>query len=79
MVASVWTAPQAILIWFEFVKERRKDIQRSSDADKEVHYTNLAAATQAELSRSHLAGWNARARSWLMTANEIKRIGSSGN
>ncbi|KAJ8067785.1 hypothetical protein OCU04_003383 [Sclerotinia nivalis] len=73
MLVSVWTAPQAISIWFELVKERRRYVQSSFYTGEKVRYTTLTAAAQADISRLHLAEWDASARSWLRTTNEMKR------
>jgi hypothetical protein len=72
MLARVWTGPEAISIWFELVKERRREIESKFNAEEEVPYPTFTAAAQAVISRAQLAEWDASARSWLRTADGIK-------
>lgn len=72
MLARVWPASEAVSVWFELVKERRRQIEKKWEENEALPYATLSAATQSEISRSSLAEWDASARSWLRTADRIK-------
>ena len=72
MLARVWNAPEAISVWVELVKERRKQIVVRFEGEEEVRYSTVAAAAQPEIPRSALAEWDASTRAWLRTADNIK-------
>ena len=72
MLARVWPAPEATSVWYELVKERRKDIARRYEDEEAIHFSTLAAAAQASISRANLAEWDASARAWLRTADRVK-------
>lgn len=72
MLARVWTAPEAISIWVELVAERKKEIARKVDKGEPINFS-LAAAAAQDISRPQLAAWDASARAWLRTADDIFR------
>ncbi|KAI9690167.1 MAG: hypothetical protein M1822_009128 [Bathelium mastoideum] len=72
MLARIWTAAEATSIWFELVKERRKNIVVRYDEGEALRFSTLTAAAQTEISRSSLADWDSSARSWLRTADRMK-------
>ncbi|MCJ1313199.1 hypothetical protein MMC25_006876 [Agyrium rufum] len=71
MLARIWTAPEATSIWFELAQERRKNIGVRYEEGETLRFSTLAAAAQSEISRSNLAEWDASARSWLRTADQV--------
>lgn len=72
MLARVWPAPEATSVWYELVKERRKDISKRYEHEEAIHFSTLTAAAQANISRANLAEWDASARAWLRTADRVK-------
>ncbi|TLD27937.1 hypothetical protein E2P81_ATG06283 [Venturia nashicola] len=72
LLSRLLDAPEAISVWVEIVKERRKEIAGQYEAGEEIHYATMTAAAQSEISRSQLAEWDASARSWLRTADKVK-------
>ena len=73
MLARIWTAPEATSLWVEIVACRRREIEINCKGDEAKDYVLLQAAQQ-DLSRSHLADWDASARAWLRTADEAKQL-----
>ncbi|KAI2470450.1 hypothetical protein F4781DRAFT_421366 [Annulohypoxylon bovei var. microspora] len=73
LLASSWGAPEAISIWYEMIVERRNEIALRVQRGEEVGFATAAAAAQQEIPRSQLAEWDASARSWLETADGIKK------
>ena len=73
MLARSWPVPEAIAIWVELVEERKKEIEAKSDPN-ELHGLLARATAQQEISRAHLAAWDASARAWLRSADEVKRF-----
>jgi hypothetical protein len=73
MLARSWPVPEAIAIWVELVEERKKEIEAKSDPN-ELHGLLARATAQQEISRAHLAAWDASARAWLRNADEVKRF-----
>lgn len=73
LLASMWDAPEAISIWVQMVAERRSEIALQAQRGEEVKFSTFAAAAQQEIPRNQLADWDASARSWLETADEIKK------
>lgn len=72
MLARAWNAQEATSIWFELVNERRRQIASAYESGDAIHFATLAAAAKSEISRQSLAEWDASARSWLRTADQIK-------
>lgn len=71
MLARMFSAPEAISIWYELVENRKSQIIASAETEP-LHFATLAAA-KVSLSRDQLAEWDISARSWLRTADEAKR------
>lgn len=72
MLARVWPASEATSVWYELVKERRRNIEQKWNANEELNFASLTAAAQSDISRANLAEWDASARSWLRTADTVK-------
>lgn len=72
MLARVWPASEATSVWYELVKERRRDIEQKWNDDEALPFASLTAAVQSDISRANLAEWDASARSWLKTADKVK-------
>lgn len=71
MLARMFSAPEAISIWYELAENKKREILASSE-NEPLHFATLAAA-KVSLSRDQLAEWDMSARSWLRTADEAKR------
>lgn len=71
LLAFMWDASSATSIWVELVKERRQKIARDLENGAALPFSLAAAAAQQEIPRSQLAEWDASARSWIETANNI--------
>nr|KMM71266.1 hypothetical protein CPAG_07573 [Coccidioides posadasii RMSCC 3488] len=72
LLARRWNALIATSIWVELVEERKKQIATEFDNGNATHYSTLQAARQ-DISREQLAEWDAGARAWLGTADEVLR------
>ncbi|KAK2808292.1 hypothetical protein FQN50_004851 [Emmonsiellopsis sp. PD_5] len=72
MLARFWEPPEAVSIWVEIVKKRREDIATKLEDGQSLPFAMATAATQGEISRAQLAEWDASARAWIRTADEIK-------
>jgi hypothetical protein len=73
MLARVWKSHEAISVWYELVKERRKAVAAKYESGENMPFSLLTAATQADVPRTQLAEWDASARAWLRTADRVKR------
>ncbi|KAK0642642.1 hypothetical protein DIS24_g8830 [Lasiodiplodia hormozganensis] len=71
MLARMFSAPEAISIWYELVENRKSEILASTE-NEPLHFATLAAA-KVSISRDQLAEWDISARSWLRSADEAKR------
>lgn len=69
----MWPGPEATAIWVELVAERKKDINEKMDASQIQGLAARVAAHQ-EISRSDLAAWDASARAWLLSADEVQKF-----
>lgn len=72
LLARMWTASEAVSIWDEIIRERRREIASMFDTHAAVPYASLTAATQQDISLEQIAVWDASARAWLRTADRIK-------
>lgn len=73
LLARTWSGPEAIAIWVEIVKERKKDIEENTDPSQ-LQSLPARVAAQQEISRSDLAAWDASARAWLLSADEVQNF-----
>ncbi|PMD33354.1 hypothetical protein L207DRAFT_498840 [Hyaloscypha variabilis F] len=73
MLARSWPATVATSIWVELVAERKKELEKNID-DSQLHGLLARDAAQQEISRAALAAWDASARAWLRTADEVKAL-----
>ncbi|KAL8671653.1 MAG: hypothetical protein Q9168_003859 [Polycauliona sp. 1 TL-2023] len=73
LLARTWSSPEAIAIWVELVAERKKDINENTDASQ-IQGLAARVAAQQEISRADLATWDASARAWLLSADEIQKF-----
>ncbi|KXH29080.1 hypothetical protein CSIM01_02149 [Colletotrichum simmondsii] len=71
MLAKMWTAPEAVSIWFELVTERQRTISEQLERGDALPFSLAAAAAQRQIQRSQLAEWDASARAWLQTADSV--------
>lgn len=73
MLARMWSGPEATSVWVELVESRKREIKTTCDQG-ELMYPQVLAAAQQDLTRKHLADWDASARAWLQTADEAKKL-----
>ena len=71
MLARTLSGPEAIALWVELVAERKKDIEKNMDVSQ-LQGMAAKVAAQQEISREDLAKWDASARAWLQSADEVK-------
>ena len=71
ILARTWTGSEATSIWTEIVSERKKEVEEKCQAGAALPIATLLAARQ-DIARSQLAEWDASARSWLQSADEVK-------
>ena len=69
----MWPGPEAIAIWVELVAERKKDIIENMDSSQ-IQGLAARVAAQQEISRADLAAWDASARAWLLSADEVQKF-----
>ena len=73
LLARMWTGPEAISIWVDLIESRRRQVQKEFD-DGQIVDPNIAMALMQNVSRKDLADWDASARSWLSTADQIEIV-----
>lgn len=73
MLARAWPAPVATSIWKELVTERKIEIEKNAD-DGQLQGLFARMAAKQDITRAHLAAWDASARAWLRTADEVKAV-----
>lgn len=73
MLARIWPGPEATSLWVELVDGRREEIEAKCTGNGSHDYILLQAAQQ-DLTRTQLAEWDASARAWLRTADEVKKV-----
>jgi len=73
LLARIWPGPEATSIWSELVIARKDEIHRQAEAATfpSEHNKQMLAAMQ-EISRKELATWDASARSWIQSADQVK-------
>lgn len=71
LLARIWEASEATSIWVEMVQERKRSIESSFDSGNPAEIATYMIARQ-ELSREHLANWDASARAWLRVADRVE-------
>ena len=73
LLARAFSPSQATAIWVELVIERKREVESDSD-DSQFQSLAARAACRQDLSRDELAKWDASARAWLLSADEVKRL-----
>ncbi|EHK40690.1 hypothetical protein TRIATDRAFT_320993 [Trichoderma atroviride IMI 206040] len=74
MLARMFSNVEATAIWMQLVDGRLKDLERASETSQIQGLAALYAAEQGrQILRDDLASWDASARAWLQTANEVKK------
>ena len=71
MLARMFSSPEATSVWIELVTGRKQEIASIYSSGDPLHFQSYAAAEQ-DFTRGQLAGWDASARSWLLTADDAK-------
>ncbi|RYP42064.1 hypothetical protein DL767_000576 [Monosporascus sp. MG133] len=64
----MWKDSEAISLWVELISERKREVLASVEQGEGIP-TALASAVQQDITRDHLAKWDASARAWLQTAD----------
>lgn len=70
MLARAFKSDEAIATWWELVQTRRQELERKINTEPQTTSTYIAA--QQDITRDHLAVWDASARAWLRGADEEK-------
>ena len=73
MLARIWSREEATSAWVELVKERKRTIASLFEEGTSIPYPLMNAVGQLDMPRTQLADWDASARSWLRTADTIKK------
>ncbi|KAK1250535.1 hypothetical protein MKX08_010538 [Trichoderma sp. CBMAI-0020] len=74
MLARMFSNVEATAIWMQLVDDRLKDLERASETSQIQGLAALYAVEQGrQILRDDLASWDASARAWLQTANEVKK------
>jgi hypothetical protein len=73
MLGKIWKGPEAISVWVELVARRKSQILSELDQSS-FQATASFMAAQQEITRTHLAAWDASARAWLQTADEANLV-----
>lgn len=71
MLARSWSGAEATALWVELVAERKRDIEQNVDPTQ-IQGMAARIAAQQDISRSDLAKWDASARAWLLSADDVK-------
>ena len=71
VLARAWEAKEAISIWVELVKQRRKEIEEGCKHNHHVSEASRMSIIQ-DIRRDDLARWDASARAWLQSADQAK-------
>ena len=71
LLARAWDAKEAISIWVELVNKRRDEIEDGWKMNHAVSESSRMSVYQ-DISREDLARWDASARAWLRSADEVK-------
>ncbi|KAH8809362.1 hypothetical protein F5884DRAFT_901460 [Xylogone sp. PMI_703] len=72
MLARIWKAPEAISVWEQIVAARKQELAQFDDTGS-IHIQSLVTS-QLTLSRDQLSEWDASARAWLRTADEVMTL-----
>ncbi|KAI8945296.1 hypothetical protein F4801DRAFT_584572 [Xylaria longipes] len=72
MLARMWSRSEAIAIWAELVSERKKELERTDEADSQ--YLMALNDSRIDIARDQLAQWDSSARAWLQSADEAIKI-----
>ena len=73
LLARAFTPSEATAIWVELVAQRKREIEENSD-DSQLQSLAARMACRQDLSRNELAKWDASARAWLLSADEVKKL-----
>ncbi|KAM0459599.1 hypothetical protein ACHAPV_005312 [Trichoderma viride] len=74
MLARMFSNVEATAIWMQLVDGRLKDLEKAAETSQIQGLAALYAAEQGrQILRDDLATWDASARAWLQTANEVKK------
>lgn len=72
LLARAFSSSEATAIWIELVAERKRHIEENLD-DSQLQGMAARMACQQDISRNELAKWDASARAWLLSADEVKK------
>ena len=72
ILARMFESIEATSILVELVGERKKEIQRNMN-ESEIRNLTDAVLIAQEVSRTELARWDASARSWIRSVDEVKK------
>ncbi|RYP82303.1 hypothetical protein DL769_001705 [Monosporascus sp. CRB-8-3] len=72
IIARMWKHTEATSLWVELVSERKRAIVSAFENGDPIQ-TAMASAVQQEITRDHLAKWDASARAWLQTADKARQ------
>ncbi|PHH87084.1 hypothetical protein CDD83_9334 [Cordyceps sp. RAO-2017] len=73
IIARIWNNTEAVSIWDELVVGRRSEIAAKFEQGEMLPDCMVFAAAQQEMTRDHLARWDASARAWLQSADLARR------
>lgn len=71
LLARAWDAQEAISIWVELVEWRRREIEYGAKTNHIISESSRLSVLQ-DISREDLARWDASARAWLRSADQVK-------
>ena len=71
LLARTWPPSEATALWVELVAERKREIETNVDASQ-IQRMAARVAAQQDTPRAELAKWDASARAWLLSADEVK-------
>jgi hypothetical protein len=69
MLSRIFSSEQATSVWVELVEHRIKELKQQHG---QQYGHPLSATAMQDISRAHLRNWDASARSWVQTADEVK-------
>ncbi|KAM7213524.1 hypothetical protein V8F06_011079 [Rhypophila decipiens] len=74
MLVRIFSGAEATAIWVQLIESRLREIEQQADTSQLRGLAALYAAEHGrQIQRSELAEWDASARAWLETADQVKR------
>lgn len=75
MLARMFSSAEATALWMQIVESRLTELERTADPNQVEGMAAVFARAQGlQIRREDLATWDASARAWLESADQVKRL-----